>query len=111
MSRSTSRARRPFTAEEKATILRRHLADKVPVSALCEEYRIQPSLFYQWQRQVFDHLGTALQDGRTRRHAAQLARRDDDRVARLEAQVIKKDAVIAAVSEEYLALKKKLGES
>ncbi len=37
--------RRQFTAEDKATILRRHLADKVPVSDLCDEYHLQPSLF------------------------------------------------------------------
>lgn len=45
-----NKRRRQFTPEEKATILRRHLADKVPVSDLCEEYHIQPTLFYLWQR-------------------------------------------------------------
>lgn len=34
------------------TILRRHLAAKVPVSDLCDEYRIQLSLFYVWQRDL-----------------------------------------------------------
>jgi len=48
--------RRHFLAEEKATILRRHLADKVPISDLCEEYHIQSSLFYLWQRQALEHL-------------------------------------------------------
>ena len=47
--------RRQFTPEEKATILRRHLADRVPVSDLCDEYHIQPTLFYLWQRQAFDN--------------------------------------------------------
>jgi transposase len=37
--------------------------------------------------------------------------REQARVAALEARLAKKDAVIAEVSEEYLALKKKLGES
>jgi hypothetical protein len=43
MSRSngkSSKARRQFTPDEKATILRRHLVDKVAVSDLCDEYRI-----------------------------------------------------------------------
>jgi transposase-like protein len=44
--------RRHFTADQKSEILRRHLADKVPVSDLCDEYGIQPSLFYNWQRQL-----------------------------------------------------------
>ena len=34
------RQRRQFTPEEMATILRRHLAEKVPVSDLCDEYQI-----------------------------------------------------------------------
>jgi transposase len=38
--------RRHFTAEQKGEILRRHLGDKVPVSDLCDEYGIQPSLLY-----------------------------------------------------------------
>ncbi|MDZ4390341.1 MAG: transposase [Gemmatimonadales bacterium] len=61
---------RHFTADQKATILRRHLADKVPVSDLCDEYAIQPSLLYVWQRQALDNLGTALADRRTRRTEA-----------------------------------------
>ncbi|MCG8556059.1 MAG: transposase [Proteobacteria bacterium] len=42
--------RRNHTAEQKAVIVRRHLADKVPVSDLCDEYKIQPSVFYSWLR-------------------------------------------------------------
>ena len=57
---SPRKKRRRFTPEDKATILRRHLADKVPVSDLCEEYKIQPSLFYQWQRQLLDNAASAL---------------------------------------------------
>ncbi|MCC6928751.1 MAG: transposase [Gemmatimonadaceae bacterium] len=103
------KARRQFTPDEKATILRRHLVDKVPVSDLCDEYAIQPTLFYLWQRQAFEHLGAALQDGRSQRGAAQAGAAERARVAALEAKLAKKDAVIAEVSEEYLALKKKLG--
>jgi transposase-like protein len=110
-STGTNRQRRQFTAEEKATILRRHLADKVAVSDLCDEYHIQPSLFYLWQRQALENLSAALQDGRTRRAETQTATADRARVAALEAKLARKDAIIAEVSEEYLALKKKLGES
>ena len=61
------RQRRQFSPEDKAAILRRHLVDHVPVSDLCDEYKIQPTLFYLWQRQAFEHLSAALQDGRTTR--------------------------------------------
>lgn len=113
MSESNGRngRRRHFTPEEKATILRRHLADKVPVSDLCDEHHIQPTLFYLWQRQALDHLSAALQDGRTLRSQRQTVSADRARVTALEARLARKDAIIAEVSEEYLALKKKLGES
>ncbi len=103
--------RRHFTPEEKATILRRHLVDKVAVSDLCDEYHIQPTLFYLWERQALERLSEVLQDRRTVRGQAQVASADRARVTALEARLAKKDAIIAEVSEEYLALKKKLGES
>ena len=110
-SNGRSRARRQFSPEQKAAILRRHLVDKVPVSDLCDEHDIQPTLFYLWQRQAFEHLSAALQDGRTQRGQAQTVATERARIAALEAQLAKKDSIIAWVSEEHLALKKKLGES
>lgn len=105
------RKRRQFTPEEKATILRRYLADKIPVSDLCDEYHIQPSLFYLWQRQALENLGAAFQDGRTRRREDHAVTAERARVAVLEATLARKDAIIAEISEEHLALKKKLGAS
>jgi transposase-like protein len=35
------KTRRKFTAEQKANIIRRHLKGKVPVSDLCDEYKIR----------------------------------------------------------------------
>ncbi len=57
---AVQRSRRMFTPEQKATILRRHLGDKVPVSDLCDEYQIAPGLFYLWQKQALEHLTVAL---------------------------------------------------
>jgi transposase len=38
---------RHFTAQQKVAILRRHLVDKVPVSEVCEENGLQPSVLYR----------------------------------------------------------------
>ena len=38
--------RRHHTGEEKVAILRRHLLNKVPVSDLCDELGLQPTVFY-----------------------------------------------------------------
>jgi transposase-like protein len=63
---SSKRSRRHFTIEQKVAILKRHMVDKVPVSDLCNELGLQPSVFYQWQRQALENLaGYPVQDPRT----------------------------------------------
>jgi len=104
---STRRKRRHFSPEDKAAILRRHLADKVPVSDLCEEYKLQPSVFYQWQRQLLDHAAKALAPDRS---TARREKRLEDQVESLEARLRRKDSVIAEISEEFVKVKKELGE-
>ncbi len=44
------RKRRTHSPEDKVAHLRRHLLEKVPVSDICEELGIHPTLFYNWQR-------------------------------------------------------------
>jgi transposase len=108
MSKESRRQRRQFTTEQKAAILRRHLVDKVPVSDLCDEYELQPSVFYQWQRQLFENLTGAFEaagNGVSTRE-----RRLTERVEQLEAKLARKDSVIAEISAEYVQLKKELGE-
>ena len=53
--------RKHYTAEEKVAILRRHLLDQVPVSDLCEELGLQPTVFYRWQKELFENGAAAFQ--------------------------------------------------
>jgi transposase len=53
--------RKHFTPEEKVAILRRHLVDKVPVSELCEELGLRPTMFYRWQKELFENGAAAFQ--------------------------------------------------
>src|SRR5579863_1119659 len=46
--------RKHFTPEEKVAILRRHVVDKVPVSERCEELGLRPTVFYRWQKELFE---------------------------------------------------------
>lgn len=104
------RTRRSYSPEQKAAILRRHLVDKVPVSDLCDEYDLQPSVFYGWQRQLMENLASAVEHvGKNRRKPTREAKLERQ-VAELEARLAKRDHVIAEISEEYVALKKELGE-
>ena len=43
--------RNHYTPEEKVAILRRHLLDKEPISKLCDELGLQPTVFYRWQKE------------------------------------------------------------
>jgi len=97
--------RKHFTPEEKVSLLRRHLLEKVPISLVCEEAGIQPSLFYIWQKQFFENGAAAFQATSRRRQDQR-----EERIAALEAKVRRKDEVLAELMEEHVALKKSLGE-
>lgn len=97
--------RRRYTPEEKVAILRRHLIDKVAVSALCEEYNIQPTVFYRWQKQFFENGAAAFQsNGKGEKQAS------ERRIAALEEKIIHKNEVLSELMEEHVALKKKIGQ-
>ena len=61
--------RKNYTPVEKVAILRRHLIDHVPVSDLCDEHQLSPTLFYLWQKQFFEN-GPAPSSARTPRPKA-----------------------------------------
>lgn len=107
----TKKKRRRFTTKEKADILRRHLADKVPVSDLCDEYGIQPSVFYTWQRQALASMEIAFETNGRGKKAKSREAMLEDKIEALESKLTRKDEVIAEISEEYVDLKKKLGGS
>ena len=54
-----SMQRRHFGTDQKATILKRYLVDKVPMSDLCDEYGIKPNQVYAWQKILFDNASAA----------------------------------------------------
>jgi transposase len=102
------RERKHYTPEEKVSILRRHLIEKVPVSNLCEEFGVHPTVFYRWLKEFFENGAAAFErkDRPNRREAAQ-----QDRIAALEANLRTKDEVLAELMEEHVALKKVLGRT
>ena len=115
MSDSNERKRRNFGEDQKAAIVRRHLADKVPVSDLADEYLIQPSLIYLWIRQVLDQAERAFQQGGKRGRAKQDAKDRriaelETRLARQEAKLVQKNEVISELMEENVRAKKANGE-
>ena len=104
--------RRHFTGQEKVAILRRHLLDKVPVSDLCEEHRIKATLFYRWQKDLFEQGAVVFDTPRGRNGSAKCS--EDaaaQRITALQEKLRRKDEVLGELMEEHVALKKSLGES
>ena len=102
----TTQKRRHFSPEQKMAILRRHLLEHVPVSDLCDEYDLSPTVFYAWQKQLFES-STAVFERRADGPSVQLTRQ----VAHLEEKLIQKNEVLAELMEEHLRLKKALGDA
>lgn len=108
----SKRTRRKHSSQQKAALLKKHHVDKVPVSDICNEAELQPSVFYHWQRHLFEN-AAAVFDGTRKGAMSEKSEREkqlEAKVAQLEAKLAKKDAVIAEISEEFVKVKKTLGE-
>ena len=105
MNRGSKRKR--LDGETKAKAIHRHAMEKVPVSQICQELDIQPSVFYTWQKELYLRAAMVFDTKPGPRKADGSA----ERVASLEARIAKKDEVIAELLQEHVALKKTLGVS
>lgn len=101
-------ARRKFSAQEKVQILRLHLLEHRPIWQICEQYQLNPTVFYRWQKDLLDH-GTAA-FGRAENGAADRASQKlQKELAQLKAKLASKDEVIGEIMAEQVRLKKRLG--
>jgi transposase len=92
--------RRRFTPEQKAQIVRRHLANQESVSALAEGFGLQPSQIHLWVNTLLAQADKAFErsSGSKRADKAQ-----DQRIQQLEAKLASKNEVIAELLEEKKA--------
>lgn len=110
--------RRNFSGTEKMAILREHLIEKTPISEVCDKHGLQPTVFYQWQKKLFEEGARVFDSGRSspagsegssgsasRRPSAQTRK-----IEALQAKLHQKDEVLAELMGEHVALKKSLGE-
>lgn len=100
--------RRQHSPEEKVRILRLHLLEGKPISALCETEGIHPTLFYQWQKTFFEKGTAAFANGRS---PSRVFGHSERRLEALESKLRRKDEVIAEIMEDLVRTKKELGES
>jgi len=57
----SKKIRNRFTAQEKVAILRLHLLEHTPVSDLCDQHGIHPTMFYRWQKEFFENAAAAFE--------------------------------------------------
>ncbi len=98
--------RKYYKAEEKVAILRMNLLEKTPVSDLCDQHSLHPTVFYRWQKEFFDN-GVLAFNGTTGSKREIDSR--DRRIAEMEKSLTAKNEVIAELMQEHIALKKRLG--
>ncbi len=91
--------RRHFTPNDKVAALKRHLLEGVPVSTICDQLGIAPTLFYRWQRELFEN----------GRKAKAIDDAKDAAIQQLQAKIARKNEVMAELMEAHTELKKILG--
>jgi len=101
--------RKHYSGEEKVSILRRHLLEDVPISDLCDELGLAPTVFYRWQKEFFEN-GAAAFEKKSKRQNKQESRQARKMVA-LEEKLVTKNEVLSELMEEHVKLKSHLGNS
>jgi transposase-like protein len=97
--------RKHYAPKEKVAILRRHLLEKEPISKLCDEPGLQPTV-YRWRKQPFENGTPPFEQKARPQHSAK-----QERIAYLENKIQTKDEVLAELMAEHVALRKRLGNS
>lgn len=103
-------ARKILTPEQKISIIREHLIEKVAVSDLCDKHGISVVNFYKWQKQLFENGAVAFNRKTNSANAKRQDEANASKVAKLEAKLQQKNEVIAELLQEHVELKKALGE-
>jgi transposase len=99
--------RRHFSPQEKIAILKRHLLEGTPVSTICDQLGIAPTLFYRWQKELFENGHSIFENGRK---AKAVEDANVEKIQKLEAKLQRKNEVMAELMEAHTLLKKDLGE-
>ena len=89
--------------EEKVRILRLHLLEGVPISQVCKDNGIAPTMFYNWQKQFFEN-GAAAFQSRSKVDAKQA------KIDELQAKLAKKNEVLSEAVEALIEAKKLSGD-
>jgi transposase-like protein len=91
--------------EQKIAIVREHLVDGVPVSALVDKHKIYAVQFYQWQKQLFEQGSVVFERKANGANVKRQESTKDRKMEQLEAKIKHKNDVMAKLLEEHIQLK------
>jgi len=74
---------------------------------LCDKHGLQPTVFYRWQKEMMENLVGLFE----RRDRASKSKRLEEQVTALREKLARKDTIIAEIMEDFVAVKKTLGET
>lgn len=97
--------RRKFTGAEKVAVLKRHLVNRETVSDICDDLKLNPNIFYRWQKIFFENGARAFETGSTSQKTKSERAIDD-----LNDKLVEKDGVISELVTELIKSKKKIGD-
>lgn len=80
------------------------IAGRGPISKLRNELSLQPTVFYRWQKEVFENGASALEQKRPSNHAAEL-----EPIAYLEKKIHTKDEFPAELRAEHVPSMRDMG--
>ena len=86
-----SKKRKKYTPEQKVQIIKKHLVDLVPLSDLCDQYGLHPTVFCRWQKTFFENRAQAFNHHKDTDKA-----RLEKKIDSLEAKLSKRSSVIGS---------------
>ena len=102
MARKTNKS---YSIDLKTKILKEHLVDQIPVTELCRKYKISPSVYYGWQKSLFEP--GSLEQKRNSHNDNQQVKKLQKQVLLLTQKMQQKNMVISELMEEHISLIKK----
>jgi transposase-like protein len=91
--------RRHFTGAQKLAILREHLIEKIPISDVCQKHELQPTLFYLWQKKLFEEGAVVFE---TKAASTRQQNAEAQKIEALETKVRQKNEVLAELMGEHV---------
>lgn len=99
-----SMSRKRFSADQKFKIVKEHLTAKTPISELCKKYGMTSKSYYDWQEKFF---AAALSGFDQKRGPQPKSDQNSEQVKAQQAEINRMREVIAEITAENIAFKKK----